>query len=68
MADVFRLHEAARIKSGKYAGQVGIVTDTRADETGRQTGVRVLMEGVREGEPFAAHVWLKRSAVERNHA
>lgn len=61
MSDVFKVHEVARIKSGKYAGLVGTVTDTREKQC------RVLIEGVREGEPFTAHTWINRSALERNH-
>lgn len=61
MSDVFKVHEVARIKSGKYAGLVGTVTDTREKQ------LRVLIEGVREGEPFTAHAWVPRSSVERNH-
>ncbi len=66
MNDVFRIHETARIRTGKYSGLVGTVTDTKNDEAGKQNGVRVLVEGVRNGESVNAHVWLKRSAVERN--
>lgn len=67
MADLFRVHEVARIRTGKYSGMVGTVTETRTDATGKQTGVRVQLDGILNGEAVAAHVWLKRSAVERNH-
>ncbi|MGV0983499.1 MAG: hypothetical protein ACOYB2_03025 [Limnohabitans sp.] len=67
MADIFQVHEAARIRTGKYAGMVGTVTETRTDDAGKQTGVRVKMDGVFNGEPMTAHVWVKRSSVERNH-
>lgn len=66
MNDVFKIHEVARIRSGKYAGLVGEVTDTRQQD-GKQTGVRVKVEGVKNSEAINAHVWLKRSAVGRNH-
>lgn len=66
MQDIFKLHEVARVRSGKYAGQVGTVTGTRK-EGEKQTGVQVLIEGVKDGKAITAHVWLKRSAVERNH-
>jgi hypothetical protein len=64
MQDKFRVHDVACIRTGKYAGLVGTVTDTK-DEAGKQTGVRVKVEGVRDDQPVNAHVWLKRSAVER---
>lgn len=65
MQDVFRVHEVARIRNGSYAGLVGTVTDTKK-EAGKQTGVRVRVEGVRDDQTVNAHVWLKRSQVERN--
>ena len=65
MQDVFRVHDVARIRTGRYAGLLGTVTDTKT-EAGKQTGVRVQVEGVRASQPVAAHVWLKRSQVERN--
>lgn len=68
MQDVFKIHEVARIRTGRYAGLVGTVTGHRQDAaTGKQTGVQVKVEGVREGEAITAQVWLKRSQVERNH-
>ena len=66
MQDVFKVHDVARIRTGRYAGLLGTVTDTKA-EAGKQTGVRVQVEGVRDNQPVAAHVWLKRSQVGRNH-
>lgn len=69
MSDVFQIHETARIRQGMHAGIVGTVTDQRTDQdTGRQTHVRVKAEGIRDGDPFGIHVWLKRSQVERNNA
>lgn len=69
MQDVFRVHDVARIRTGRYAGLVGTVTDTKQN-AGRQTGVRVRVDGVRDGEKVSAHVWLrvgvKTSDVERN--
>ena len=65
MNDVFKIHEAARIRTGKYAGLVGTVTDTVAEE-GQQTGVELDIQGVREGVPVSKQLWFKRSAVERN--
>lgn len=64
MQDKFRVHDVACIRTGKYAGLMGTVTDTK-DEAGKQTGVRVKVEGVRDDQKVSAHVWLKRSAVER---
>lgn len=61
MAQKWRPHEAARVKSGKYEGLVGTVAETR-DETGM---VRVLIEGVRAGATLAALVWLKAGQLER---
>lgn len=66
MTDRFVLHDAARIRTGKYSGLVGTVTETR-QEGERQTHVRVKVEGAKDGEAIAAHVWLRRSQVGRNH-
>lgn len=72
MQDVFKVHDVARIRTGRYAGLLGTVTDTRfapKSETGFQTvqtQVRVRVEGVRDEQTVTAHVWLKRSNVERN--
>ena len=60
MKDVLKIHEVGKIRSGKHAGLVGVITDTKNDT------LRVLVEGVKNDEPFTVHVWLKRSAVERN--
>lgn len=65
MQDVFKVHDVARIRTGRYAGLLGTVTDTKT-EAGKQTGVRVQVEGVRDDQTVTAHVWLKRSQVERN--
>lgn len=61
MNDVFKIHEVARIKSGKYLGLVGTVTDTREKQC------RIKIEGVRDGVPFMVHAWVNRSALERNN-
>ncbi len=68
MADVFKIHDVARIRAGKYAGHVGTVTETRSDDAGKQTAVRVLIEGVIEGEAVKVERTFKRSEVERNGA
>lgn len=65
MNDVFKVHEPARIRTGKYAGMVGTVTET-VEEDGQQTGVRLDIQGVREGVTVAKELWFKRSQVERN--
>lgn len=65
MHDVFKVHEVARIRSGKYAGLVGTVTDQKSD-AGKQVSVRVQVDGVKDDASITAHVWLKRSQVERN--
>ena len=65
MADVFRVHEVARVRLGKYAGMVGTVTAVKTTD-GKQTGVRVLIDGVSDGEPINVERWFKRSEVERN--
>ena len=66
MADLFRVHEVARIRTGKYSGLVGTVSAVKTVD-GKQESVRVQIEGIKDGQPVSAHVWLKRSAVERNH-
>lgn len=66
MADVFKLHEVARIRNGRHAGLVGTVTDQKT-EGGKQVSVRVQIEGVKDGEGVSAHAWFKRSQLERNH-
>lgn len=65
MNDVFKVHEPARIRTGKYAGLVGTVTET-VEEDGQQTGVQLEIQGVRDGEPVSKQLWFKRSQVERN--
>ncbi|KKI11973.1 hypothetical protein XA67_22000 [Comamonas thiooxydans] len=65
MNDVFKVHEPARIRTGKYAGMVGTVTET-VEEDGQQTGVQLEIQGVRDGEPVSKQLWFKRSQVERN--
>ncbi|QXZ10954.1 hypothetical protein KUF54_07105 [Comamonas sp. Y33R10-2] len=65
MNDVFKVHESARIRTGKYAGLVGTVTET-VEEEGQQTGVEVCIQGVREGVTVDKKLWFKRSQVERN--
>lgn len=65
-ADHFRIHEDARIRTGKYAGLAGTVTDQQT-EGDKQTRVRVRIEGAKDGQPVQAHLWLKRSAVGRLH-
>ena len=65
MSDVFKVHEPARIRTGKYAGLVGTVTETVEDD-GKQTGVRLEIQGVKDGEPVDKQLWFKRSQVERN--
>lgn len=65
MNDVFKVHEPARIRTGKYAGMVGTVKET-VEEDGQQTGVQLEIQGVRDGEPVSKQLWFKRSQVERN--
>lgn len=65
MNDVFKVHEPARIRTGKYAGMVGTVTET-VEEDGQQTGVQLEIQGVLDGEPVSKQLWFKRSQVERN--
>lgn len=59
--DIFKIHETAKIRSGKYAGLVGTVTDTK------ESTIRVHIFGVVNDEPLDVQVWVKRSAVVRNH-
>ena len=66
MNDVFKVHEPARIRTGKYAGLVGTVTETVEDD-GQQTGVHLDIQGVREGVAVSKVLWFKRSQVERNN-
>lgn len=65
MAETFRVHDVAHVLKGKYQGLVGTVTDTRQN-AGKQTGVRVMVEGVRDSQPVKGHVWLRLSEVGRN--
>lgn len=57
----FKVHEIAKIRTGKYAGLVGEVTEIRPG------GVRVKIEGVTEGKTMKSHAWYKISQVGRNH-
>jgi hypothetical protein len=66
MDDIFQVHEVARIRTGKYAGMVGTVTETRKDDKGKQTGVRVWIDGTSEGRNITTEKWFKRSEVARN--
>lgn len=61
MKDEFKVHQEARIKSGKNAGLVGVVTETRP------SGVRVKIEGVKDGQTINSQAWYKVSQVGRNH-
>jgi endo-1,4-beta-mannosidase len=68
MAEILKIHDVARIRSGKYAGLVGTVTQTRTDDAGKQTSVRVEIEGVNDGEAFKVQRSFKRSEVEHHGA
>lgn len=61
--DKFRPNESALIRAGKHAGMVGTVLDVRDDGT-----ARVLLEGVKDGEPIKAALWFKRGQLERPNA
>lgn len=55
-----RVHERVRIKSGKWAGAVGVVVNKRP-ETGM---VKVRVSGVLGGEPVHDVQWYKAAALE----
>jgi transcription antitermination factor NusG len=58
----FKPNEVAHIRTGKFAGLAGTVTDTKPDTK----MVRVHIEGVRDGQAITAHVWLKAGQLEHN--
>lgn len=60
----FRPNEVAHIRTGKYAGLAGTVTDTKPETN----MVRVQIEGIRDGEGFSAHVWMKAGQLEHDAA
>ena len=57
MKQLAKVHDSVRVGSGRYAGLTGVVTETK------EGSARVKIDGVREDEPFSAHVWLKNSAL-----
>lgn len=61
MKDEFKVHQEARIKSWKNAGLVNVVTETRPG------GLRVKIEGVKDGQTINSHAWYKVSQVGRNN-
>lgn len=64
MKDVFKVHEAARIKSGPVAGLVGTVKEVHPGVAGGWATVRV--QGVRDGESIDETKKIKVSELERN--
>ena len=64
MKDVFRVHEAARVKAGPLAGLVGTVQEVHPGVAGGWATVRV--QGVRDGESIDETKKLKVSELERN--
>lgn len=59
MVQKLRPHEAVRVKSGKAAGLVGEVVQVDGER------VRVLVQGVKDGEPVNVDAWLSVKSVER---
>lgn len=64
MKDVFRVHEAARVKAGPLAGLVGTVQEVHPGVAGGWVTLRV--QGVRDGESVDETKKLKASELERN--
>lgn len=56
----YRAHQSVKVKTGKWAGAVGTVEDTRAD-TGM---VKVQFSGVLNSEPLDKAIWFKAGALE----
>lgn len=65
MKDVFKPHDAARVKAGEFAGMVGIVSKVLPGVAGGWAVVRI--QGVREGEPVDVEKKFRVSELERNH-
>lgn len=61
MSDI-RARHVVRVKTGKFAGAVGICTETRAN--GR---VKVRIEGVIDGKAIDEHVTLQAAQCEVIH-
>lgn len=53
------VNKSVKILTGKYAGLVGVVEEVR--ENGQ---VRVNIQGVANGQPINALVWLKAAQLE----
>lgn len=66
MKDVFKVHEAARVKAGPLAGLVGTVQEVVPGVAGGWAVVRI--QGVREGVPVDETKKFRASELERNHA
>ena len=65
MKDVFKVHDAARVKAGEFAGMVGTVQEVTPGVAGGWAVVRI--QGVREGEAVDETKKFKVSELERNH-
>ena len=66
MKDVFRPHEAARVKAGEFAGLVGTVREMLPGVAGGWAVVN--LQGVRDGVAVDVTKKFKVSELERNHA
>ena len=64
MKDVFRVHEAARVKAGPLAGLVGTVQEVHPGVSGGWFTLRV--QGLRDGESVDETKKLKASELARN--
>lgn len=64
MKDVFKPHEAARVKAGALAGLVGTVLEVLPGVAGGWAVVRV--QGVQEGEAVDVTKKFKVTELERN--
>jgi len=65
MKDVFRPHEAARVKAGEFAGLVGTVREVLPGVAGGWAMVHI--QGVKDGETVDELKKFKVSELERNH-
>ncbi len=65
MKDVFKVHDAARVKAGDLAGMVGVVVEVQPGVAGGWATVKV--EGVKDDQAVSETRKYRVSELERNH-
>lgn len=65
MKDVFKPHEAARVKAGEFAGLVGTVREVLPGVAGGWAMVEI--QGVKDGQAVDTLKKFRVTELERNH-